>query len=144
DTSLTNNNDPLSRRSPRPHHLVAEDRGEHRLSSSAVAGPPTTDSETSEIPLSRCLFCNYDSPTWKLSVAHMTKIHGLFIPEQNYIVDLEGLLRYFQAKVHQNNECLYCHKMKNTTGAVQTHMRDKGHCMIAFGTEEEMIEVGQF
>jgi pre-60S factor REI1 len=74
----------------------------------------------------------------------MTKIHGLFIPEQNYLIDLEGLLKYFQAKINQNNECLYCHKLKNTTSAIQTHMRDKGHCMVAFETEEEMIEVGQF
>jgi pre-60S factor REI1 len=144
DTSISDNNDPLARRPSRPHHSAAEDRGEHQCSPPTVANPPAADGETSEIPLSRCFFCNYDSPTWKLSVAHMTKIHGLFIPEQNYLVDLEGLLRYFQAKIHQNNECLYCHKIKNTTGAVQTHMRDKGHCMIAFETEEEMVEVGQF
>lgn len=100
--------------------------------------------ELSSIPLSRCLFCNYDSPTWKLSVAHMTKIHGLFVPEQNYLVDLEGLLRYMQAKIHQNFECLYCHRLRGNAEGVQTHMRDKGHCKIAFETEEEMIEVGQF
>ncbi|KAJ4507333.1 pre-60S factor rei1 [Exophiala dermatitidis] len=98
----------------------------------------------SAIPLSRCLFCNYDSPNVKLSVAHMTKIHGLFIPEQNYLVDPEGLLRYMQAKIHENFECLYCHKLRGNAEGVQTHMRDKGHCKIAFETEEEMIEVGQF
>jgi pre-60S factor REI1 len=49
-----------------------------------------------------------------------------------------------QAKVTQNHECLCCHKLKNNTDGVQTHMRDKGHCKIAFETEEEMIEVGQF
>lgn len=96
------------------------------------------------IPLSRCLFCNYDSPSVKLSVAHMTKIHGLFIPEQNYLVDAEGLLKYMQAKVYENYECLYCHKLRNNAEGVQTHMRDKGHCKIAFETEEEMVEVGQF
>lgn len=74
----------------------------------------------------------------------MTKIHGLFIPEQNYLVDLEGLLGYLQAKVTQNHECLCCHKLKNNMDGVQTHMRDKGHCKIAFETEEEMIEVGQY
>ena len=96
------------------------------------------------IPLSRCLFCSYDSPTWKLSVAHMTKIHGLFVPEQNYLADSEGLLQYMQAKVFQNFECLWCHKLRNNVEGVQTHMRDKGHCKIAFESEEEMVEVGQF
>ena len=145
DTSISDKKDPLPRRPSRPHHSAAEKRQEHPISPLAAVKPPaSSERDPSEIPLSRCLFCNYDSPTWKLSFAHMTKFHGLFIPEQNYLVDLEGLLRYFQAKIHQNNECLYCHKLKNTLNAVQTHMRDKGHCMVAFESEEEMIEVGQF
>ncbi len=145
DTSISDS-DHLPRRPSRPHHASGE-REEDMLS----PGPPTEMSITesgsvpeAEVALSRCLFCNYDSPTWKLSVSHMTKIHGLFIPEQHYLTDLEGLLRYLQTKVHQNHECLLCHKLKGTTSGVQTHMRDKGHCMIAFETEEEMIEVGQF
>lgn len=112
------------------------DREEHPLS------PVKVVPENS--PVSRCLFCNYDSPSVKLSVQHMTKIHGLFIPEQTYLVDLEGLVSYLQAKIHENHECIACHKLKNTALAVQTHMRDKGHCMIAFEEEEEMIEIGQF
>ncbi|KIW41268.1 uncharacterized protein PV06_06841 [Exophiala oligosperma] len=100
--------------------------------------------ELSSIPLSRCLFCNYDSPSVKLSLIHMTKIHSLFIPEQNYLVNPEGLLRYMQAKVYQNYECLFCHRLRGNADGAQTHMRDKGHCKIAFETEEEMIEVGQF
>jgi pre-60S factor REI1 len=145
DTSISDKGDGLSRGPLGLHHSPAEQRQEHPSSPSTVTNPPVpSEGNPSDIPICRCLFCNYDSPTCKLSVAHMTKIHGLFIPEQNYLVDLEGLLRYFQAKIHQNNECLYCHKLKNTASAVQTHMRDKGHCMIAFETEEEMIEVGQF
>lgn len=106
--------------------------------------PMSPEKPITSAPLSRCFFCNYDSPTWKLSVIHMTKIHGLFIPEPNYLVDQEGLLGYLQAKILQNFECLWCHKLKGTADGIQTHMRDKGHCRIAFETEEEMIEVGQF
>ena len=98
----------------------------------------------SAIPISRCLFCNYDSPSLKLSVMHMAKIHGLFIPEQEFLVDLEGLIGYMQAKIHQNFECLYCHKLRGNAAGIQTHMRDKSHCKIAFETEAEMVEVGQF
>ena len=90
------------------------------------------------------MFCNYDSPTFKLSVMHMSKFHGLFIPEQPYLVDPEGLIRYLCGKITQLYECLYCHKMKGSVQGIQTHMRDKGHCMIAFESEEEMVEVGQF
>lgn len=125
--------------------LVEKDAASRRHSHSTTS-ETTGDSDTpmENIPLSRCLFCNYDSPTVPLSVLHMSKFHGLFIPEQKYLADMEGLLQYLQAKIHENNECLYCHKLKGTTSGVQTHMRDKGHCMIAFETEEEMIEIGQF
>ena len=144
DTSLTDK-EPIPRRPSRPHHSANEQRKEHPLSPRVDADQIEESHIQSEpLPLSRCLFCNYDSPTFKLSILHMTKHHGLFIPEQNYLTDMEGLLRYFQAKINENHECLYCHKLKNTTGGIQTHMRDKGHCTVAFETEEEMIEVGQF
>lgn len=112
------------------------DKAEHPLS------PPKVI--PANLPLSRCLFCNYDSPSLKLSVQHMARIHGLFIPEPNYLVDLEGLIGYLQAKIHENFECIKCHKLKGTSEGVQTHMRDKGHCTIAFESEEEMLEIGQF
>lgn len=139
---------PVSTRPSRPHHSAAEDPSEHPISQPIVTDSATlgTDSgiPSSKVPLSRCLFCNYDSPSLKLSVMHMTKFHGLFIPEQPYLVDLEGLIDYLHQKINVLHECLYCHKLKGSMSGIQTHMRDKGHCMIAFDSEEEMIEVGQF
>ena len=140
--------EPVSRRPSRPHHSASERRSPHPLSPikdeeggtsiSEVAAPSAGD------PLKQCLFCNYDSPSFKLNVHHMTKFHGMFIPEQPYLIDLEGLIGYLYKKIAENQECLYCHKLKGSTSGIQTHMRDKGHCMIAFESEEEMIEVGQF
>ncbi|MCJ1293528.1 hypothetical protein MMC34_005083 [Xylographa carneopallida] len=140
--------EPVSRRPSRPHHSAKEIRPEHPLSpltaqsstySSTDAAEPFDDNSPN-----RCLFCNYESPSLKLSVLHMTKFHGMFIPEQPYLVDLEGLIGYLQEKIVENHECLFCHKLKGSISGIQTHMRDKGHCMIAFDTEEEMVEVGQF
>jgi pre-60S factor REI1 len=133
--------DPLSRRPTRPHHSSNEDRPDD--SSVSTATNPK-ESQLGPLSLNRCLFCNYDSPNLKLNILHMTKFHGLFIPEQPYLIDLEGLITYLGAKITENHECLFCHKLKGSTSGVQTHMRDKGHCMIAFSTEEEMLEVGQF
>lgn len=145
DASLEDGKNPISRRPSRPHHSRTEDREDHPLSpESSSESAATTSMVSQEIPISRCLFCNYDSPSLKLSIMHMTKFHGLFIPEQPYLVDMEGLITYLQAKISQNYECLFCHKLKNSSLAIQTHMRDKGHCMIAFDTEDEMLEVGQF
>ena len=137
---------PVSRRPSRPHHSRNDSRPERPISpddrTSSTASLDTQNSPP--MPIHRCLFCNYDSPNLKLSGLHMTRFHGLFIPEQDYLVDLDGLIKYLQAKITENHECLYCHKLKGSTYGVQTHMRDKGHCMIAFETEEEMIEIGQF
>ncbi|KAI1437529.1 C2H2 type zinc-finger-domain-containing protein [Xylaria sp. CBS 124048] len=96
------------------------------------------------LTLKNCLFCNYDSPTIPLNVHHMERIHGMFIPEKQYLVDLDGLITALQQRIQEYHECLYCGKLKNTSAAVQTHMRDKGHCMIPFTTEEEQLSIGDF
>lgn len=141
--------EPVSRRPTRPHHSAGENRSEHPLSPqkeapSTILSTGSQDTPSTEVPLKRCLFCNYDSPTFKLSVHHMTKYHGMFIPEQKYLVDLEGLITWLRGKIFELHECIYCHKTKGSAEGIQTHMRDSGHCMIAFEAEEDMIEVGQF
>lgn len=134
ETSI-NDVSPVSRRPSAPPP-DAEPRQDHPMS--------PEKSIISTMSISQCLFCNYDSPTWKLSIAHMNKIHGLFVPEQTYLVDPEGLLRYMQAKIFENFECLWCHRLRGSAEGIQTHMRDKGHCKVAFEKEEEMVEFGQF
>ncbi|KAL8943826.1 MAG: hypothetical protein Q9216_000819 [Gyalolechia sp. 2 TL-2023] len=143
--------DAVSRRPSRPHHSGNEERSEHPLSQNPTAESTPTASRprsptqaAATAPLKQCLFCNYESPSFKLSVMHMTKFHGLFIPEQPYLVDCEGLVSYLYGRIFELHECLYCHKIKGSAESIQTHMRDKGHCMIAYTSEAEMIEVGQF
>lgn len=149
DSKITDE-DPVSRRPTRPHHSAGEQRPDHPISPPNENPSITASSTTTEgvpldaVPLNRCLFCNYNSPTFKLSVLHMTKYHGMFIPEQSYLVDIEGLISWLYARIHDLHECLYCHKIKYSSEAIQTHMRDLGHCKIAFEAEEDMIEVGQF
>lgn len=93
---------------------------------------------------SRCLFCKTESTDIHTNVDHMRIDHGLFIPEQKYLADLDGLVNYLYRKITENFECLYCHAIKNDAQAIQTHMRDKSHCMIAFESEEEQVEIGQY
>lgn len=124
----------------RPLHTLSTNKQDQSLSVSQSQPIKVTEDASAK----RCLFCNYDSPSLKLNILHMTKFHAMFIPEQQYLVDLAGLITYFHDKINKNHECLLCHKLKATPTAVQTHMRDVGHCMVGFDTEEEMIEVGQF
>lgn len=107
-------------------------------------GEEETEKKPKSLPLTACLFCTYESPNLKLNISHMSKAHGLFIPEQQYLVDLEGLITYLGYKVAVGNQCLSCGKFKNSLEGIQTHMRDKGHCRIAFESEDDQLEIGEF
>ena len=151
-------NEPRSpvRRPSNPHpSAVGQHKEEHPVSQSSseqpsssatpsaatpVAPKPPTDGPT----LNTCLFCNYDAPTGPLNLVHMERFHGLFVPERQYLVDPDGLLKALQKRVFELNECLTCGKVKANVFAVQTHMRDKGHCKIPYTTEEEQLEIGEF
>jgi len=146
DTSLEDG-DPVSRRPTRPHHssVSQDDRTAHPISRTTTKETPseTSDAKPSG-PIQSCLFCNYLSPDFSLNVHHMERHHSMFIPEKPYISDLEGLISYLHEKVTEGHVCLYCGKQKYTTDGIQTHMRDTGHCKIAYTTEEEMLELGDF
>lgn len=91
-----------------------------------------------------CLFCNNESENLEENTDHMLKSHGMFIPERSYLADLEGLIHYLYRKINENSECIYCHVIRNNPAGAKTHMKDKGHCMIAFESEAEQVEIGQF
>ncbi|KAH8684238.1 C2H2 type zinc-finger-domain-containing protein [Tricladium varicosporioides] len=131
---------PATRRPSRPHHSAGGDSSSATASSVTAAG----DELPRESALKRCLFCNFDSPSVELNAAHMERIHGMFIPERTYLVDLEGLIYSLYEKIQEYHECLYCGKLKPSVFGLQTHMRDKGHCKIPFGTEDEQLEIGEF
>ncbi|KAF5024078.1 hypothetical protein F66182_3822 [Fusarium sp. NRRL 66182] len=105
---------------------------------------PVPNTQGANWTLESCLFCNYSSPTVSLNTHHMERFHGMFIPEKNYLVDVDGLLNQLQEKVRQHHQCLYCDKVKTTVFGIQTHMRDTGHCKIPYDTEREQLEIGDF
>lgn len=151
-TGLQDNVSPVPRpTNPRPS-AAGQSKEDHPISvatSSAAVTPssitPTpSNKEGPTITLKNCLFCNYESPTVALNANHMEKIHGMFIPERQYLVDLEGLLSVLQQRVLEFHECLYCGKVKANAFAAQTHMRDIGHCKIPYTTEQEQLEIGEF
>lgn len=123
-----------------PKNPVTSPSGEQALN------PPEEGKveDPTELPLEACLYCPYLSPSLALNISHMTKAHGLFIPERSFLADLEGLVRYLGQKLLLGNQCLYCGKTKGGLEGVRTHMRDKGHTMLGFETEEQQVELGQF
>lgn len=145
-----NNISPVRRPSNPRLSASGQRKEEHpvSLSSASVTPSSITPTPSTKEPtppsLKTCLFCSYDSPSPALNAHHMEKIHGMFIPEKQYLVDLDGLLSKLQQQVFELHECLYCGKIKADKFAVQTHMRDIGHCKIPYTTEAEQLEIGEF
>lgn len=76
------------------------------------------------------------------NVAHMSQAHSFFIPDIEYLIDVESLLSYLYAVISVFNECLLCGSSKNTKFGVQDHMRSTGHCKVDF--EDDEHELKQF
>lgn len=80
-----------------------------------------------------CLFCTHPSPTQEAAIEHMTLAHGFFIPDREFLADLEGLMLYLTEKVAIGNVCLFCNgkgKEYKSLEAVRKHMIDKSHCKV--------------
>lgn len=83
------------------------------------------------IALNKCLFCGVRSASLVDNVTHMSTVHSFFVPDTEYVVDLDGLLRYLGEKVARDFICLWCNDRGRTfqsLDAARKHMRDKGHC----------------
>ncbi|KAH9831909.1 Cytoplasmic 60S subunit biogenesis factor REI1 [Teratosphaeria destructans] len=135
-------------------HRIKKTELEDGATSTAAAEPPQENGTADEhmededyehkADVKQCLFCNYVSPTLDLNLHHMSKQHGFFVPEKEFLVDLAGLINYLSETIEVLHTCLFCHKHMHTATGVQTHMRDRGHCMVAYSTEEEQLDIGDF
>lgn len=63
----------------------------------------------------------------------MAKEHSFFIPDADYVSDLEGLLKFLGVKIGAYHVCLWCSsKCYPSLKSVQQHMFDKGHTKMKF------------
>ena len=67
-----------------------------------IASPP--------IHPTTCLFCPHPSTTAQESLVHMRAAHSFTIPEVEYLVDLDGLLRRLGEEIGTWNVCICCSK----------------------------------
>lgn len=96
---------------------------------------------------SDCLFCPTRTASPEDAVAHMSRSHGFFIPDRDHLLDLPGLLSYLGEKIIIGNLCLFCPnggKEFGSVDAVRRHMTDKGHCKMAYESNEDRAEVVDF
>ena len=58
------------------------------------------------MPLNECMFCSHASHDLECNVAHMTERHSFFLPDAEYLADLEGMLAYLGEKVRLGAFCV--------------------------------------
>ncbi|KAI8073063.1 C2H2 type zinc-finger-domain-containing protein [Gongronella butleri] len=94
-----------------------------------------------------CIFCHHTSSDFDANLSHMILDHGFFLPDQEYLVDVPGLIAYLAEKVMLDHICIYCNDIDRpwkSLGAVRAHMMDKGHCKMAYDDSEDPEELLQY
>ena len=135
---------------------ISEDRIESIISvtSSEVVVEDVEDEEDEEIevedevPLptgsNYCIFDNKSFDNVDDNIAYMLNTYGFFLPEQEFLVDKEGLIEYLNEKVKLGGLCIYCQKQLRPGKPVQHHMISKSHCKLAYNEEIDIDEVEDF
>jgi len=88
-----------------------------------------------------CLFCTEKHSRVKSNLNHMKAKHSFFLPDMEYLVDLEGLIGYCSEKIIVGHICLYCQKAFATDEDTRRHMHSKNHCKIRY---EEGVDLDEF
>ena len=71
------------------------------------------EGEGEPVPSNECMFCSHASRDLECNVVHMTERHSFFLPDAEYLADLEGMVAYLGEKVRQHT---YLH-----TGDIDLH-----------------------
>ena len=132
--------DVLAQPEERPDHKKSQEDDAQATVESEAESEEEKNEVGKRISPSECLFCNMDSLNMEENVEHMQSVHGLYIPEPDQLSDMETFLGYLASIICEYNECLYCGAEKNSMEAVQTHMKDKGHCMINLDGQSELLD----
>lgn len=83
-----------------------------------------------------CLFCGRKSSDIGKNIQHMNSSHGFFIPEEKYMIDIDGFMEYLGFKVGAGGVCLWCNKQFASFHGVRLHMISKDHCKILYDQEK--------
>lgn len=131
---------PLSQSQQQQEQQEQQQQQQQQQPRSKPAPPPPTPA------LEVCIFCPRSSLSFEENLKHMTEAHSFFVPDLEYIEDLEGLVTFLQTKVFEQHLCLYCNGKGRGFGGVEAarkHMLDKGHCMIDY-SEQGADEISEF
>lgn len=99
--------------------------------------PPVIDPKQS-------LFDKQISSDVKTNVDYMYKKYGFFIPDIEYLTDMEGLVGYCAEKIKLGHTCLYCQKIFTSWRGCQEHMIHTRHAKLKYEAGVDLEEFDVF
>ena len=70
-----------------------------------------------------CVFCNELNPSILENFEHMKKVHGLDIPLESYLSDVESCIKLMAKKIFTYKACLGCDNQNfENVYSLQNHM----------------------
>jgi pre-60S factor REI1 len=86
----------------------ADNASEEEAPKSRIPAALAESQENPEIDPKQCLFDQHKSKTLKDNINYMQQKYGFFLPDKEFLVDVEGLLGYCHEKIKLGHYCLYC------------------------------------
>ena len=78
------------------------------------------------------------------NISRMYKRYGFFVPDQEYIIDMEGLIGYCHEKIMLGHTCLYCQRIFPTVQSCKQHMIDTNHTKLRYEPDIDLDELAVF
>lgn len=134
----------------------------------SAADDAAASSATSSTPVmavlteKSCLFCPRSFASLEVNLKHMAHNHSFYIPDEQYCVDVPGLLAHLAQDISLGNICIFCghgfggsvtgsetdaelvKRARRGMEAVRKHMVDKVHCRIPWDTEDQRLELSDY
>jgi len=114
---------------------------EMQVEEGAAVSDMEEEDEMVQIDPLQSLFDRTSHSSLAENVSYMQQKYDFFIPDNEYLEDLEGFLGYCSEKIKIGYTCLYCQKGFATYRDTQRHMIDQGHCKICY---EEGVDVHEY
>ncbi|OQR88176.1 hypothetical protein ACHHYP_07285 [Achlya hypogyna] len=155
--SFTNTKALENHKATKKHQSAVKKDGEEKITSKVLETKNDAEVEEAEeeedpdanisLKIEDCMFCPHASETLEANLIHMQKTHGFFVPDLEYLQDLEGFITYLVEKVKLGHYCLYCNgkgKVFRTYQDAQKHMIDRSHCKLIYEEDNDLYEYEEF
>lgn len=109
-----------------------------------AAGEEQDDEEQVEIDPCQSLFDRHVADSAIENAEYLYLTYGFFIPDREFLIDVEGLLGYCQEKIQIGRTCLYCQRQFGSASACINHMRSSTHTKLCYEADVDMHEFDVF